>query len=374
MNFAKATAIICSFLAFLTFSAVGAGLWVAREIQRDMRVRRIAAQQPLPPPQEPEAVAETAPQESAAPPEAVADKTDAPVVEEEIVLKGYLGAEQPPEPPPASDSAEGVSNLIPKRVTVSHVEGTKDAFEYGSNDTTLAFMFAPNYRRNTILPFVDIRGHRFDNNLYAANFGIGARYLSDATMCEVLGFNAYYDYRQGNLGQFNQIGFGAEMLGRYLEFRVNAYVPVGRQKIKQECQYNYAGGYTVNRIQCELVSYGFNGEIGAYVYQDDYFFLYPAVGIYYYTGNCIQHTKRGVEARLRPQYKDIVALDLSVRHDSVFNTVYQAALIFYLPLYQLNAKRIDTPQCHITRRQMYQPVERFDTIPLAECDCWQTNY
>lgn len=288
-----------------------------------------------------------------------------------------FAAESPDDPsqPPGSDSADGVSNAVPKRITLSHVEGTKDAFEYGSNNTTFAMLFAPNYRNNSVMPFLDLRAHRFDNNLYAANFGIGARYLSEqSTACEVLGFNAYYDYRQGDLGQFNQVGLGAEALGRYLEFRANAYIPVGRQKVKQQCTYNYPGGATINRIQCELVSYGFNAEIGAYLIQNQYFFLYPAISVYYYSGNCVQHTKRGFEARLRPQYKDLFAIDLSVRHDSVFNTVYQAAAILYLPLYQLNSKRIDTPTCQITRRQMYQPVERYDTIPLAECDCWQTSY
>lgn len=278
-------------------------------------------------------------------------------------------------PPPNLDDQPGYSNIIPKRVTLSHVEGTKDAFEYGSNNTTLALMFAGNYRTGKILPFVDMRGHRFDNNLYAANFGIGGRYVpSEKENCEVFGFNAYYDYREGNLGQFNQVGLGAEILSRHVEFRANAYAPVGRQKIKQVCNYTYNGNYVATETQCELISYGFNAEIGFYIFPDTGFFLYPAVGIYYFSGNCIQHTKRGVEARIRPQYKDIIAVDLSIRHDSVFNTVYQAALILYLPLYQLNSKRIETPPCGITRRQVYQPVERFDVIPLAECDCWQTNF
>jgi hypothetical protein len=77
--------------------------------------------------------------------------------------------------------------------------------------------------------------------------------------------------------------------------------------------------------------------------------------------------------RVRPQYKDYLAFDFSVSHDSVFQTVYQAQIILYLPLYQLSKKGNQRP-CNLTDYQIYQPIERYEVMPIGRRSCWQTNF
>ncbi|MDE3045922.1 MAG: inverse autotransporter beta domain-containing protein [Verrucomicrobiota bacterium] len=62
-------------------------------------------------------------------------------------------------------------------------------------------------------PFLDARGHVFDNGKWAANAGVGLRTLKGT---RAYGINAYYDYR--NTGRFhsNQIGAGLESLGELI--------------------------------------------------------------------------------------------------------------------------------------------------------------
>ena len=79
-------------------------------------------------------------------------------------------------------------------------------------------------------------------------------------------------------------------------------------------------------------------------------------------------------ARIRPQYKDYVALDMSVSYDKSFKTVYEAAVIVYLPLYQISSKKSRKAPCGITDRQVYQPIERFEIMPLGKNCCWKTNF
>jgi hypothetical protein len=77
---------------------------------------------------------------------------------------------------------------------------------------------------------------------------------------------------------------------------------------------------------------------------------------------------------VRPQYKDYLALDFSVSYDQVYKTVYQAEVILYLPLYQLSSKKTRQGPCGMTDRQIYQPIERFEIMPLAKRDCWLYNW
>ena len=78
--------------------------------------------------------------------------------------------------PPSSISSSYRPEL--KRAAFSYVQGSKSSLiSYGSNYATMALLFAPDYTLGSVLPMLDVRGHRFNNDTYAANIGIAGRYI-----------------------------------------------------------------------------------------------------------------------------------------------------------------------------------------------------
>ena len=267
---------------------------------------------------------------------------------------------------------------LPKLISVRHVEGTNNGVAYATNYSTLAILSSPDYRPGHFLPMVDLRVHRFDDTSWAANGGLIGRYVPDpcepASWCRILGMNAYYDWRQGNLGYFQELGGGIEVLGCRWDFRANIYFPFGAKRKIDSCVFDdYEGEYIIIQDKYELVSYAFNGEIGWLAIDTTDFLLYMAGGPYYIAGRQCHNSTRGGQFRLRPQYQDYVALDLSVSYDPLFKTVWEAQVIFHLPLYQIGESSPRGP-CGISNRQIYQPVERFEVLPLARYECWNSNF
>jgi hypothetical protein len=266
----------------------------------------------------------------------------------------------------------------PKRVTIKHVWGDQEStcLPFATNYTTLNLLFAPDYRLGSVLPMLDLEVHRFDNNTYAANGGVGGRYIPNPScdcFCEILGFNAYYDYRQGCIGYYQQVGAGIEILGSRWDFRANAYAPFGNRRHTNTCVFDdYDGDYYAIKSNIESVSYSFNAEIGYLLYDSCTFLFYAAGGPYFLATDVCYGGFVGGEVRIRPQYKDYVALDLSWRYDDLFETIWQIEIIFSLPLYQISGR--NKYPCCITDRQIYQPIERFEVMPLSKRTCWQTNF
>ena len=94
------------------------------------------------------------------------------------------------------------------RTTIRHIESGGIGYEDGY--TTFEAFLASDPSQWKVTPFLDARGHVFNNGKWAANAGVGLRAL---WRNRAYGINTYYDYR--NTGRFhsNQIGVGLETLG-----------------------------------------------------------------------------------------------------------------------------------------------------------------
>jgi hypothetical protein len=300
----------------------------------------------------------------------------------QLVQKPEVASENVPlekEEPAVKVKSEPKKNsfFIPKRVELRHIEGPRNMTRFGTNYSTLEITFAPDFVPGHFLPMVDLRGHRFDNTKYAANAGLVARYIPDgnAPFCHILGGNLYYDYRQGSWGGFHQIGAGIEMLGKGWDLRANGYVPLSVTEHVRECVFDdYIGDYVIIKRKIEFVSYGYNAEFGYWAVQSDSFLLYGAASLYYLSGRSCQKELRGGRLRIRPQYKDYFAFEVSVSHDSIFQTVWQGQIILSIPLYLINAKKGKRFPCGLTERQVYQPVNRFEIMPMGQSCSWASNF
>lgn len=270
-----------------------------------------------------------------------------------------------------------------KRLSLQHVQGTHEGVAYGTNYSTAAALFASKYHLGHTMPMVDARVHRFDNNTYAANLGLAGRYLPEPnSFCEILGFNLFGDWRQGLNANHNyyQIGVGIEVLSKRWDFRANAYYPFGMRKHHTNCAFEFDGGFFLKEHKCEAVSYGYNAEVGYYLLGiksaggEKPFLLYAAIGPYYLARKCHDDETLGGKVRLRPQYRDYLALDLSYSYDPVFRSVFQAEIIVTLPFYQIFSGEGREGPCGMSDRQVYQPIERFEVMPLGKRTCFHSNF
>jgi hypothetical protein len=265
------------------------------------------------------------------------------------------------------------SSSFVKRLSLSHSEGEGQGFAYTTNYTTFAALLGPDYANGHILPLLDVRVHRFNDNSYAGNAGLILRFLPK-NFCQVLGLNMYYDYRQGFKRPHNQVGIGLEILSGRWDFRANAYAPIGSLKQTSCCLFdNYEGGYYIFNRRTESSFYSYNAEFGWLAVKSNPFLLYWATGPYYLSGK-FNDRAAGWQMRLRPQINDYFAVDLKVSYDPLFKTVFQMQFFVTIPLYQLGSSKNRKGPCGMTDRQMYQPVERFEVPPIKRRSCWKWNY
>jgi|JI9StandDraft_1071089.scaffolds.fasta_scaffold10828_5 hypothetical protein len=124
-----------------------------------------------------------------------------------------------------TDARQCSSADSPYRVTARHIEAKGIGYKEGY--TTLEGFFALANRWDDWTPFLDLRGHIFNNGRFALNAGIGARYLGDT---RILGLNGYYDYRSTKRQDYNQVALGLESLGELWDFRINGYLPLGKKE------------------------------------------------------------------------------------------------------------------------------------------------
>ena len=106
-----------------------------------------------------------------------------------------------------------------ERITLRHIESKGVGYNQGY--TTLeGFFTVPSLIETQSVPFLDLRGHVFNDGKFAANAGLGFRYLTS----RIWGINAYYDYRNTRRMHYNQVSLGLESLGERWDFRANGYL------------------------------------------------------------------------------------------------------------------------------------------------------
>lgn len=253
------------------------------------------------------------------------------------------------------------------RVGWRHIEGNGVGYNTGYT-TAEMFLAAPPERFHTT-PFIDLRGHIFDNGRWAANGGLGIRgILKD----RVYGLNLYYDYRNSKRKNYNQISCGIETLGNRWDFRWNGYFPIGNTKSKgYHSQFDHFSGnsmYITRKFEYALL--GTNAEAGFHFAQVKDVSFYGALGPYYFKGP-LGPNLWGGEARLNGKYKEYVKLEVSYSYDNVFRNIVQGQFFLMIPLSpksSIKKKKKASSSCENTKilyERMVQPVERDEIIVLG---------
>lgn len=119
-------------------------------------------------------------------------------------------------------------------VAIRHTEARGVGYHDGY--TTLEGYGIHNHN-SYFMPFLDLRGHVFNDGKLAGNIGLGARSVIPK-INHFLGVYCYYDVRQDNHGlTVNQLSPGIELISKRMEYRMNGYFPVGNNKSRR---FNYA--------------------------------------------------------------------------------------------------------------------------------------
>ena len=110
-----------------------------------------------------------------------------------------------------------------------NVDSRGGGLYYGGGYTNIGAFIPYAIESDEAIVFLDARGLvTYDNQGGGANVGVGWRWWM-REYDRITGLSAWYDNSTGGIGpNFNQIGLSFESLGRYVDYRVNGYIPAGK--------------------------------------------------------------------------------------------------------------------------------------------------
>ena len=252
----------------------------------------------------------------------------------------------------------------PMRVVARHIEA--NGIGYNQGYTTLEGFFSPlKPLGNTWVPFLDLRGHAFNNGKLAANAGLGLRYIGNS---RVWGINAYYDYRNTTRQHYNQVAMGLETLGRVWDFRLNGYLPVGDKTSRfYDTKFSaFSGNQLILSRKRQFAMKGANAEAGLHVDTIKHVPFYFAAGPYYLEGQ--GKVAWGGELRAVIDLYDFIRLEGNTSYDKVFKWIGQGQVSIMIPFGSKRRIHQDKGKsCSLAlalSERALQRVDRFEIIPI----------
>jgi hypothetical protein len=246
-------------------------------------------------------------------------------------------------------------------VDMRHVE--PKGVGYNSGYTTLEGFFAPSNSACAV-PFINLLGHVFDNGHFAANAGLGFRYLKS----RLWGFTGYYDYRKTTHTDYNQVSFAMESLGVTWDFRLNGYFPVGRAKSHPfHTRFgHFKEHHLILASKEEFALSSGNAEIGLHMASKSSFPLYFAAGPYYLTGS--GGSTWGGSARLMLNFSRYVHLAGMAFYDQFFHWTCQGEVGITIPFGRVrplkHRKSASCSKMQILAERSVQRVYRNEIVPV----------
>ncbi len=205
------------------------------------------------------------------------------------------------------------------------------------------------------------------NNNLGSNLGVGARrYLPGWN--QTLGAYVYHDTRDTGLASFQQVSGGFEILDDLFETRVNWYVPTGQTQ--SQWGEELVPGSTFRFVNHQL----YTGAITRY-YQNALLGADLETGVRVFTGyktdlrafgGCYFFQAQnsdaawGWKSRVETRISDLVALNLSVQHDDIFQTTVNFAVSVQWP--SLSGLRDGPAAGLVARDRLGETPERLRSI------------
>jgi trimeric autotransporter adhesin len=162
-----------------------------------------------------------------------------------------------------------------------------------------------------------------DNGALGGNVLLGHRFLTESKKA-IVGTYLSYDNRNTGNASFHQLGAGFEHLSDAIDFRFNAYLPVGNSRAELSNQpigpVRFQGnGLGIDRLQVfQQALAGMDVEIGTKLANLGKGSLRGYIGGYYYGGD--NSNFAGFRTRLVAKPSDTIAAGLTLQTDSRFDT------------------------------------------------------
>ena len=265
---------------------------------------------------------------------------------------------------PPAEKKEACAALSPRPMLLSLRYTSPRGIGYNPGYTTLEGFFFKMYGDDW-LPFLDLRGHVFDNGKFAANVGLGLRYMSRS---RVWGINGYYDYRNTDRQHYNQAALGFECLGDFWDVRLNGYLPVGKTASPLRAKFECFSGHTMYlRLRRDAALKGVNLEGGLHVDRFKAAPLYFAGGPYYLTGKTA--SAWGGQLRAAVDLCDrYLRIEGNLSYDHFFKWIGQGQISINVPFGRREKRRAPVQSCHeetVLYDRALQRIDRFEIIPVA---------
>jgi len=238
---------------------------------------------------------------------------------------------------------------------------------YSSLDLFLSEPFC----HNRFVPFLDLRGHIFNNGRYAANAGLGFRELNECRTF-MWGLNWFYDYFQSKQRPFNQVSMGFEFFTDSWSGFINGYLPVGHKETPLY-QFSYLSLDPDHFLLVgteKLALKGVDAEAGYRFCDWHCFNLYVGIGPYFYWGKSAatenafyaDHKKAfGGRFSASLTYRNWIALEGNATYDSLFKWGGQGVLSVTIPFDFFWVSKDAKGSCCLQER-LYRPVRMNEII------------
>lgn len=246
----------------------------------------------------------------------------------------FSASEKEPYDPSLAETCK--PDIQPYQINVRHLEW--EGIGYKEGYTTLQGFISHEW--GNYIPFLDVRGHVFNNGKWAANTGLGLRYIFNP-LKSMVGANIYYDYRNTKHQHYNQIGVGLEGFYDRWEMRANGYFPIGSTSHNYDKQLlgstfkTFQGHYLLinehYQSKQEFAMTGFNAELGAHPLKSTRNYdLYVAAGPYYFAGKN-KHAWGGMIRAKATGWK-YFSLEVGDSYDHLFHNRFHAEVAVSVPL------------------------------------------
>jgi len=272
-----------------------------------------------------------------------------------------------------------------QRISLSHAEGS--GLGYAIGYTSLGLFLSKSFDNQRFIPFLDLRGHIFNNGKYAGNASLGFRYLN-CCLEQIWGINIAYDYLQ-HLQKYphrsyHQVGGGLEIIGKMWDFHLNVYGAVGHKKTNIY-RFNYGFYEELKRGDLSHLKLGLKAREQLALNGIDTLFGYRfcnmrytdvriSAGPYFYWG----HTEKTTNAFTKKKesswggrlvldiiFMRYISIDADVTYDTIFKWRSQGMVCLNIPFDIFQNWHSPCAPCSL-RDRLYDCIERNEIIAV---DC-----
>ena len=209
-------------------------------------------------------------------------------------------------------------------------------YGYGSGYSTIG-AFVPYKLEENALLFASAMGMVTYDGRGGASVGGGWRYYNEF-LDRVAGLSAWFDLDNGHAQPYQQLGFSLESLGRYVDYRVNGYLPISHPDHVLQTDLTQTAvlmGNGIGLLRNNVVEQaygGFDAEIGGPTPILGRYGLNAYIGGYQLMGmGVVGGNTTGVSGRLLSQINEDLSFGVQVTNDHLFGLNTQFQVFVNLP-------------------------------------------